>query len=85
MINFNKLWPTKKFFNCKMGKDDPKQYYSINLMVIMKPPPMPELMDLTTPLQKRAAKAASTALPPRSNILLFDIIFSSLTMTICLM
>ena len=32
-------------------------------MVMMKPPPMPMLCEVTTPLQKRTATAASTAVP----------------------
>ena len=32
-------------------------------MVITKPPPMPILCEVTTPLQKRTATAASTAVP----------------------
>ena len=32
-------------------------------MVMMKPPPMPILCEVTTPLQKRTATAASTAVP----------------------
>ena len=39
-------------------------------MVMMNPPPIPILCDVTTPLQNRVATAESTAVPPISNILL---------------
>ena len=44
----------------------------------MNPPPMPILCEVTTPLQKRVATAASTAFPPRSNIFLNKNIINSL-------